>query len=169
MLDVAATEPRRRLEEALEESLRLGVYDHRAMLDVLDRCRGRRGAARLRAAVDGLPDDPSVFRSKTERAARDLLVEAGLPEPEINAWLVTGPNGGYELDLFYRRLMLNIEVDGPRHELPWQRARDRVRDADLEARGVHVARFPAVLVDLEPAVFVDLVRREIAERRICSV
>lgn len=153
LLDLAGTEPRR-LVEALEQAVILRVYDHAEMLSVLKRYRGCRGAGRLRAAIAQLPDDPDQFRSRSERRARDLLAAAGLPEPEVNAWYVAGPTGGFELDLYWRQLGKNVEIDGPRHDLPWQQAIDRHRDAALRARGIAVQRHRVEVLDRAPARFV---------------
>jgi hypothetical protein len=163
MVDLAGSEPHR-LVEALEQSIILGIYDHREMLAVLRRCRGRRGVARLRAAMDALPDDPARFRSRSERRARDLLIAAGLPEPRVNDWYVTGPGGGHELDLHWPGLAKNVEIDGPRHDLPWQQAKDRFRDADLRARGIAVQRHRVELLDAAPGRFVAEVGHFLAQR-----
>jgi hypothetical protein len=152
LLDLAGSEPRR-LVEALEQSLILQVYDHRDVLDILDRCKGHRGAARLRAAVAVLPDDPASFRSRRERQARDLIAGAGLPAPLVNQWIVVGAGGGHELDLYWPRLGKNAEIDGPHHDLPWQKAKDRRRDAELRARGVAVQRHRVEVLDDAPARF----------------
>jgi hypothetical protein len=153
MLDLAASEPRR-LVEALEQAVILEVYDHQDMLDVLERYRGHRGAARLRAAIAAVPDDPALFRSRAERKARDLIVAAGLPAPVVNAWHVLGASGGYELDLFWPGLGRNVEIDGPRHDLPWQQATDRRRDAALRRGGVEVQRQRVEVLDHAPVLFV---------------
>ncbi len=47
-----------------------------------------------------------------------------------------------------------MEIDGPHHAMPFQRAQDRRRDADLRTRGVAVVRHPTALVDDHPARFV---------------
>jgi hypothetical protein len=162
LLDLAGREPRR-LVEALEQALILELYDHEEMLAVIGRYRGRRGVARLRAAIEVLPDDPARFRSRVERRARDLLTEAGLPEPEINAWYVAGAGGGHELDLYWPALQKNADIDGPRHDLPWQKASDRIRDAELRARGVAVQRHRVELVDHAPQLFVAEIQAFLAE------
>lgn len=157
MLDIAAFDPRR-LVEALEQSIIIEVYDHTRMLAAIDRYRGLAGVARLRAAVGELPDDPARFRSRSERRARDLLLAAGLPEPRVNDWFVPGPGGGHELDLFWPGLRGNVEIDGPRHDLPWQQVKDRARDAELRASGISVLRKRVELLDHAPTRFVADVR-----------
>lgn len=162
LLDLAGREPRR-LVEALEQAIITDVYDHAHILDVLDRYRGRRGRARLAAAVAQLPDEPARFRSRKERQARDLIVGAGLPEPEVNAWFPLGPAGGYELDLLWRGLGKNAEIDGPRHDLPWQQAKDRLRDDALARHGVEVQRHRVELLDAAPQAFVAEITSFLAE------
>lgn len=164
LLDIAGSEPRR-LVEALEQAVILEVYDHAEMLDVIRRHRGYRGVARLKAALAALPDDPALFRSGTERKARDLIVAAGLPEPAVNAWYVTGAGGGYELDLYWPALGRAAEIDGPRHDLPWQQAIDRRRDVHLRARGVAVQRHRVEILDHAPQLFTAEVAAFMAETR----
>ena len=48
--------------------------------------------------------------------------------------------------------------------MPFQRAKDRRRDADLHARGIDVARHPTGLVDDEPARFVREMAILLAQR-----
>lgn len=164
MMDIAGREPRR-LVEALEQSLILQVYDHREMEAIIKRYRGCRGVARLRAAIDVLPDDPGLFRSRAERRARDLILAAGMHAPEVNFWFVAGAGGGYELDLFWPGLWRNVEIDGPRHDLPWQQAIDRRRDSDLAARGVAVQRHRVEALHRAPDRFVASVAAFLAEAR----
>ncbi|MBA2347435.1 MAG: DUF559 domain-containing protein [Solirubrobacterales bacterium] len=142
-LDVAAAEGYERTGELLDAALLVGQYDHGEMLELLDRRTGCRGVGILRRAVDALGDEGVVFRSRAERRARDLIREAGLLEPRINAWFPTRAGHGYELDLWWRELRLNFELDGPHHRMPHQRQKDAWRDRDLAAFGVRVVRFPS--------------------------
>ncbi len=157
LIDLAAEHPHR-LVEALEQAIILEVYDHAELLDAIDRHRGRRGVARLRAAIAELPDDVPQFRSRSERRARDLIVGAGLPAPAVNAWHTLGASGGFELDLWWPGLGRNVEIDGPRHDLPWQRAKDERRDAALRRGRVLVQRHRVEVLDDAPERFVADVR-----------
>jgi hypothetical protein len=163
LLDLAGTEPAPKLAEALDRALLLRLYDHPAMLAVFGRYPRRRGVRALRAALERLGDEPDRFRSGTERKARDLIVAAGLHEPDVNAWFPTVAGHGHELDLYFRDLALDVEIDGPQHDMPWQQRKARWRDADLRARGIRVERFPVRVVDDTPERFVVSVGRLIAE------
>lgn len=164
LLDIAARHPWQ-LVEALEQAVLLEVYDHVAILDVIRRHHGYRGVARLRAAIAELPDDPAQFRSRSERSARDLIVSADLPDPVVNGWFAAGASGGYELDLWWPGLGKNVEIDGPRHDLPWQQTKDRRRDEALRAHGLEIQRHKVELLDHAPELFLAEVRAFLAETR----
>jgi hypothetical protein len=135
------------------------------MAELLGARRGCRGVAILRDAVAGLGDEGLVFRSRPERLARDRIVAAGLPVPRVNAWFVTRGGHGYELDLWYPGLGLDLEIDGPHHRLPRRRRLDALRDADLRSFGVVVLRVPDTLVTEAPEEFVCVVRDAVLARR----
>jgi hypothetical protein len=164
-LDLAAAEGYERVGELLDEALLARRYDHAEMLDLLTACAGSRGMATLRRAVEDLGEEGVVFRSRPERAARDMLRTAGLLEPRVNAWFPTRAGHGHELDLWWPGLWLNFEIDGPRHRIPRRRRLDRLRDADLQAFGVTVIRVPDTMVTAQPERFLLTVGREL-ERRI---
>ena len=152
-LDVAAWDKPDRVDELIDTALLEGWYDHEEMLSLIARYRGQRGMGVLRERLHHIGDNPPRFRSRAERRGRDLIRDAGMPVPEVNAWFPTIAGHGYELDLWWPQLHLNVEIDGPRHALPFQRAKDRRRDADLAARGIGVVRMPTAVVDDEPARF----------------
>ncbi len=145
-LDVAAMEGMSRVSELLDEALLAEQYDHAEMRELLAARRGCRGIAQLRAAVELLGAQGTVFRSRPERAARDLLLGAGAAPPRVNAWFPTRAGHGYELDLWWPELMKNFEIDGPRHRLPNRQRLDALRDAELRRFGIEVTRFASELV-----------------------
>lgn len=163
-LDVAATEGLERVRELLDEALLAEQYDHTEMLELLAARHGCRGVARLRAAVDLLGDDGIVFRSRPERLARDLLIDAGAAPPRANAWFPTRAGHGYELDLWWPELRKNFEIDGPRHRLPYRRHLDAVRDRDLRSFGVEVTRIPTELVVEHPERALSLMLAALTSR-----
>lgn len=61
--------------------------------------------------------------------------------------------GNYIVDFFCKDLMLAIEVDGITHEEEEVVKRDEIKQAELEALGVHFLRFNALMVvnDVEGA------------------
>jgi predicted transcriptional regulator of viral defense system len=162
-LDVAAWERPDRVGELLDNALLDGQYDHAEMLGLIAARRGSRGMAILRQAVAVLGDQGTVFRSRPERLARDLLREAELPEPAVNGWFATRAGYGHELDLWWPGRRLNFEVDGPHHLMPHQRRLDALRDRDLRSFGVRVERVRDTVVLDQPARFVAAVRRILVE------
>ncbi len=51
------------------------------------------------------------------------------------------PFGDHVLDFFCLEAWLNLELDGSGHGFPDQRAKDALRDAELERKGIKVLRF----------------------------
>jgi very-short-patch-repair endonuclease len=79
---------------------------------------------------------PALTRSRAEEAAVALIRKAGLPAPHTN--VAVGP---YELDIFWPRERVAVEVDGFRHHSSRPRfENDRRKDAWLRARGITVLR-----------------------------
>ena len=163
-LDVAAWDQPDRVDELLDTALLEGWYDHEEMLSLIARRAGQRGVGVLRERIMRLGDAPPRFRSRAERRARDHIRDAALVVPIVNAWFPTIAGHGHELDLWWPELRLDVEIDGPRHQLPFQAAGDRRRDADLAARGVTVVRVPTPVVDDEPARFIGEMGILLAQR-----
>lgn len=159
IIDVAPSTSDRRLGALLDDALRAGVYDHHRMLLALDRAFGRRSIARVTTAVARMGDDGVLFRSGTERKLRDRLVNEGIRRPLVNVPIARGDGSYYELDLVWPELLLNVEIDGPHHLLPHQKAEDAIRDAWLRGRGYRVERFPVERVDRVVAAVIDEIRR----------
>ena len=114
--------------------------------------RGR--AALLRACLDLRGE---LSHSDTEADARKIVARVlkrfGLhlePRPypvELNGRIVG------EADLAVLKILFDIEVDGPHHLLPVQRAEDDARDRLVRRARWHVERFPTELIDLSPDIF----------------
>lgn len=124
LLDLAAHVGRRPLARSLREAVRLGTTTTQDIADVLGRHRGRRGSARLAAALQrytGLPLERA--RSGAEVRALEILRDAGRVMPRLNVRIA-----GEEADLSWTAQRLIVEVDGgPFHQ-------DRGEDARKEAR-----------------------------------
>ena len=103
--------------------------------------RPRPRAGRVRAGhVLGLVADRdagrTITRSEAERRMLALIRAAGLPRPRVNT-----PLGPYEVDLHWPAERLVVEIDGYAfHSSRAAFERDRLRDADLQARGRRVLR-----------------------------
>ena len=96
-----------------------------------------------RAKTHGAPAAQRAFalvragsRSPMETRARLLFIDAGLPEPELNAG-VTDHHGQWlaEVDFLWRFARVLAEYDGAHHADPAQFRRDARRRAALEAAG----------------------------------
>lgn len=127
------------LATAIDRAERSGIFDLTAVVDVLDRAKGRRGAKALRRAIAAY--EPSSQKSKLERRFKQLLRTApDIPTPFFNA-LVDGETGTHEVDAFWRSERLAIQLDGFEfHRTRRDRERDAASDADLELAGQRVMR-----------------------------
>ena len=88
----------------------------------------------------------ALTRSEAERRMLALIRAAGLPRPLVNTRL-----GPYEVDLHWPAERLVVEVDGYAfHSSRAAFERDRLRDADLQARGHRVLRITFRRIDEAP-------------------
>ena len=133
-LDLAAVAPWV-VEPALEEAERLELFDLRAVEELIRRSNGRRGVARLRAALSHYRE-PAFMRSEMERRFLGLVRKAGLPRPSTN-WVVLG----HEVDVLWPEEQLVVELDGYEfHRTRRAHELDRRRDDDLGLAGFRVIR-----------------------------
>ena len=157
LLDLAAVAPGL-LERALEEAERLGLFDLRAVDELMSRSAGRRGVARLRAALAGFRE-PVALESELERRFLRLVRRADLPGPAFRAFVA-----GYEVDAVWWEERLVVELDGykfHRTRAAWER--DRIRDDDLGLAGFKVVRLTWSRLD-EPDLG-NRIRAHLARRR----
>ena len=139
LLDLSAVVRTPELLNAIDRSERLGLFDLSAVVDVLDRAKGRKGARALRRAVAAYR--PSTQKSELERRFRKLIETApDIPTPSFNA-VVQGEQGTHEVDAFWPDQKLAVQVDGFEfHRTRRDRERDAASDADLELTGSRVLR-----------------------------
>jgi very-short-patch-repair endonuclease len=157
LLDLAEVVDRRRLERALEESERLGLFDLRAIERVCERNHGRRGLRPLLALLPSLAPAPET-RSELERRFVHLCAEAELPTPVMNAQVA-----GFEVDALWPEHRLVVELDGYAfHRTRAAFERDRVRDAALVLAGYRVLRITARRFRDDPDSVADTIRRLVA-------
>jgi very-short-patch-repair endonuclease len=136
VLEIAATASAKELTAAIDEGLARRRFTPRELDEVLARNRPCRGSARL-AEILGDPTATAVTRSKREKRLLRLIREAGLPMPETNV-----PFGRFELDFFWRREGLVVEVDGETfHRAPGAVGRDREKDLAVRAASLEMMRF----------------------------
>ena len=139
LLDLGAVVKMPELLNAIDRSERLGLFDLTAVVDVLDRANGRKGARALRRAVADYR--PSTQKSELERRFRELIETApDITTPFFNA-AVHGEQGTHEVDAFWPEERLAVQVDGFEfHRTRRDRERDAASDADLELAGSRVLR-----------------------------
>jgi hypothetical protein len=107
----------------------------------------RPGARNLRAALATLRRAaPDITRSELEERFLALVVDVGLPRPEVNPVVA-----GHEVDFLWRRRRLVVETDGAAtHLTPTAFEEDRRRDAALQIAGYRVVRFTWAQVTDDP-------------------
>jgi predicted transcriptional regulator of viral defense system len=139
LLDLSAVVRESDLAVAIDRAERQRIFDLDAVMDVLDRADGRRGAAALRRAIAAYR--PSTQRSELERRFRDLLAAApDIPAPFFNA-LVEGEATTHEVDAYWESSGLAVQLDGFEfHRTRRDRERDAASDADLELARIRVMR-----------------------------
>lgn len=140
LLDLSAILSPSDLEAALDRAERLRIFDLYAVLEVLDRARGRKGAKALRHAIAAYR--PSSQKSELERRFRALLGTApDIPRPFFNA-VVNGESRTHEVDALWEPHRLVVQVDGYEfHRTRRDREHDAASDGDLELVGCRVLRF----------------------------
>jgi hypothetical protein len=139
LLDLTAVVRAPDLATAIDRAERSRIFDLSAVVDVLDRANGRRGARALRRAIAAY--EPSSQKSLLERRFKALLRTApDIPTPAFNA-AVEGEQATREVDAFWADQRLAIQLDGFEfHRTRRDRERDAASDADLELAGHRVMR-----------------------------
>jgi predicted transcriptional regulator of viral defense system/very-short-patch-repair endonuclease len=126
----------------LERAVAAAERKRRVELDTLRariESRPHRAGMKLLRGILELDGGPAFTRSAAEENLLELIRSAGLPAPDVNTRV-----GRFELDLFWRRERVALEVDGYLfHRGRGRFEGDRARDSDLAARGILVVRFTA--------------------------
>jgi hypothetical protein len=151
LLQLAAVLPRRELERACDEAEVQQVFDLAAIEELLDRSRGCRGAARLRAVLADHAIGTTLTRPGLEARTLALLDAFALPRPQVNVRVVCRPGVAPEVDFLWRTQRLVLETDGIRfHRTSRQIERDRRKEAALVRAGYRVLRATSRQVEREP-------------------
>ncbi len=148
LVDLAGCVPPHVLESAVRQAQVRGVLDVHAIGVVLLACPRARGIRRLRSILSD-PVALAPTRSRPERVALRALLAAGWDWPVVGKRV---PGTEEEVDLHWPALRLVLEIDGPTHLTPVQRARDARRDATLRRLGWRVVRIPADAAASAPAL-----------------
>ena len=154
--DLAATEPERVVERALNEALVQRLISNEEVLSMAGErpCRGKVRLQRVLSTYTG----PAITRSEAERETKRLIHRAGLPAPNVNARI-----HGYEVDFLWPEQGFAFEVDGYAfHSTRQAFERDRGKDAHLATRGIDVARVTWRQVTERPEAVVARIARALA-------
>lgn len=169
LLDLAGVVPVWALRKAIAEAEVLGIFDHEALRQLIKRCRGRRGVARLRMLLEDLHPDTRRTRSDLERLFLRMCERAGLPRPEVNVTLHLR-DGKVEPDFLWRDARLIVEADGRQfHDTASAFHGDRRREQRLQVAGWQVTHCTWPQVEREPrrlgATIRALLAQQTARRR----
>jgi very-short-patch-repair endonuclease len=159
LLDLAASVRFDWLEKMVERSEELGLFDLRAVEDLLGRTVGHHGHRRLRRAI-ALYKPSSFTRSGLEKRFLGLVMERGLPQPRTNF-----VEHGFELDVYWPEYRFAVELDV--FETHGTRAafeRDRKRQEDLLLLGITMTRVTGPRLEREPDGVIERVARLLSER-----
>lgn len=110
---------------------------------LIDRHPGKPGIRKARAAADRArvgSDSPK------ETELRLALVDAGLPEPAVNQWIIDPRTGSriHQGDLTYEEFRIDLEYEGEHHSKPGQVQRDIARAERLRAADWLELRFSSM-------------------------
>jgi very-short-patch-repair endonuclease len=129
------------------------------MWALLERCRRRRGVARLRLVLNTIHPQTRKTRSELERLFLTMCTKGRVPEPEVNVWLSAANGKRYQADFLWRDDRLIVEADSRRfHDTDSAFVKDRKREQQLQLTGWRVSRCTWEQVEQEPRVLAAIIR-----------
>ena len=132
-LDLGCTLSRRRALAALDSFMRIHGITHAEMRRLLPRYFRRRGVVQLRQLI---PIADGRAESSGESWTRLEILDARLPAPEPQYWVMVEGRPTYRLDLAYPKARVAVEYDGREfHEGDDQREADAKRRRWLRDQG----------------------------------
>jgi len=158
VLDLAAASSIDQVEVAIRQIEYLRLYDRLSLPDLIERYPGRRGVARVRAALTRVETLPAGrVRSPLETKFLPFLRRYRLSRPRLNDWIVLGERR-YQVDCHWPGTGQVVELDSwQAHGTRTAFREDRVRDRVLRAAGYEVTRISWAALDDEPeAIASDL-------------
>jgi very-short-patch-repair endonuclease len=151
LLDLADVLSTQALTRVIAEADYLRLLDMTALIAVVERNPGRRGAKLLEAAAGPL----ELTRSALEERFLELVGRHGLPRPRAAVRIA-----GYEVDFYWPGAKLIVELDGfAAHGTRARFESDRRRDRALGRRGLRTIRLTATALTYEE----DAIAEELAE------
>jgi hypothetical protein len=151
LLNIAAVTSRRQTERVCDEAEVQRLVDLQDLQQLLERARGRRGAATLRAVLTDHAVGTTLTRSALEELTLALCRHAGLPAPAVNADAAGASGRWYTVDFLWPRQRVVLETDGHAyHRTRSAIERDRRKEADLVTAGLRVLRSTWRQVERQP-------------------
>lgn len=159
LLDLGAVIRPAAVHVALDSARRRRLTDWDELLATLvaHARRGRRGVGTLRAILDHHLDEVAATDSGAERLLVTLLVQSGLPRPEVQH-PITHAGVSHRLDLAYPAEQVAIEYDGVGHLVRDRWEADHGRQNVVVLEGWTVLRYTRRMYLHEPERIVREVR-----------
>jgi very-short-patch-repair endonuclease len=153
LLDQAVILSHQRMRTTLEAVERREILNFARLDALVARSNGHRGVGRLRAALNELHGHPLWTQSQLEILFLELIRSAGLPEPQVNVFLL-----GELVDFYWPEHKLVVEADGwGFHRSRRSFEENRLRDTKLQIAGIRVIRPTYKRIVHEPrALLADL-------------
>lgn len=140
LVDSAGALTEQQLKKTIKEAEYLRLIDVRAVLAALERTPNRPGAGTLRKALAA--DERLPTREEFVNRFLELCGRAGLPQPQVDAWMDTGLPTLGQVDIVFRDARVIVELDGAQAHLTRTRfEEDRRRDSYLTTRGWTTLRY----------------------------
>jgi very-short-patch-repair endonuclease len=141
IFDLAATASVDEVVAMIKEAEYLNRWDRLSLPDLLQRYPGKRGARKIRFALNRLREEPpGRMGSKLEQRFAPFLRRHHLPLPRFNDWIVLGSKR-YQVDCHWPGTGRIVELDGWQgHGTRSAFRDDRERDRRLTAAGYTVTR-----------------------------
>jgi hypothetical protein len=146
---------------AIDKAIYLHLTHPAALAEYAEAAKGRRGAARLKS----LASFAAPAESPMETRLRCLLIQAGLPRPEVQVTLRDGSaRFAGRVDLYYPDARLVLEYDGGNHRE--RLVADDRRQNVLVNSGYRLLRFTGSDIYTRPEVVVAEVRAALDKVRL---
>jgi hypothetical protein len=160
LLDIAASEPERELNRAVDRAKRRNLLDLPALDQVLERRPRVPGAAHLKDAL-ALYRKPVFDRARSELLFLEALEDEGERLPVFNTWVEK-----WEIDAYWEAERFAVEVDGwETHGSRQAFESDRLRQEEMKLAGIDCIRITARRIETEPQQVAKRIRAFLNQRR----